>query len=154
MLLFFFKFNYINSFLFAAESESGPGFMLLTNPVKYVITRIADILDILIFFGPIMTVLCYRGFKCLKEESSMNDKSALIYILSLSAILSILIVFLTGAYDHGETARAAMYIYPFLLLPVAFYLKKENFSSIERNKLLILVFSQTLIMQLFGFYIW
>lgn len=154
LIFFIFRFNYINSFLYASASENPDGFSLLTNPVKYFVTRIQDILDILIFFGPVLIVLCYRGFKNLKEETLIKEKYSQIYLLVISAIIALLIICLTGAYDHGETARAAIYIYPFLLMPIAIYLEKENLSQLDKTKLLKLIFGQTLIMQLFGFYIW
>jgi len=154
LFLVLFGFNYLNAFLYASESENSQGFALIANPIKYIVTRVANILDILIFFGPILIVLCYRGFKILKEESKINKDISSIYKLFVSAIIALITIFLIGAYDHGETARAAIYIYPFLLLPVAIYLKKEKFPQIELKKLIILIFLQTLLMQLFGFYIW
>jgi len=46
-------------------------------------------------------------------------------------------------------------IYEFnLLFPVVIYLFHNNFSQKEKNKLLILVFIQTDIMQTFGYYKW
>ncbi|MFX0073562.1 MAG: hypothetical protein ACFFAO_20995, partial [Candidatus Hermodarchaeota archaeon] len=134
LFLVVFGFNYLNAFFYAAQSESGGGFILFTNPLRYIATRVGDILDILIFFGPILIVLCYYGFKTLKKDSGISKDSLQMYLLALSAIIALLIIFLTGAYDHGETARAAIYIYPFLLLPVAIYLKNENFSQNEKKK--------------------
>ena len=78
------------------------------------------------FFGPVLIVLFYKGFKSLKKEKSLNETSAQLYQLVSSAIVSLLLIFALGAYDHGETARAAMFIYPFLLIPVAVYINDFN----------------------------
>ncbi|MCH8288217.1 MAG: hypothetical protein IID12_03800 [Candidatus Marinimicrobia bacterium] len=65
-----------------------------------------------------------------------------------------MMMFLAGAYRIGESARAAMFIYPYLLFPVISHLKEINAEMYERNQLLALVFVQALVMQLFGDYFW
>ena len=76
------------------------------------------------------------------------------YQLVISAIFFLLFLFSLGVYQTGETARGALYIYPFLIFPVALYLNEMDFSLAEKNKLLILVFVQAIIMQLIGYYKW
>jgi len=145
-------FNYITAFLYASSSTSG--FTLLSNPLNYFVTRIQNVLDILIFFGPILLVLCYRGIKNLKGDSQRESNISNTYLLVISAILALIILFLAGAPNKGETARICMFILPFLLIPVTYNLQKENYSQLEKVKLLIIVFGQTLLFQLMVIWVW
>ena len=147
-------FNYVNAFLFASASENSTGFMLFADPLFYIQTRIRNILDILIFFGPVLTVLCYRGFKLLREKAKTDSGAQQKYLLVLSALLALSILFLAGTPHHGETARICMFLLPFLLIPVISYLKDENYSRNEMVKLIIIVFAQSVLMQLIGTYVW
>ena len=149
-------FNYINSFMTAVAAETTQGWELISNPFEYLTSRIKNIMDILMFFGPVLIVLCYKGFKSLKNQKLSNDTSAQLYHLVSAAIITLLIIFALGAYDHGETARAAMFIYPFLLIPVAIYMNDSNgrISRSEMGLLLLVVFGQGIFMQLIGNYVW
>ncbi|MFW9997462.1 MAG: hypothetical protein ACFFD4_35790 [Candidatus Odinarchaeota archaeon] len=154
-LVFFISgFNYINAFLYASNLENPGGFMLLTNTLQYFITRIQNVLDILIFFGPILIVLCYRGLNILKEEAHVDTVASQKYLLVLSAIGALLLLFLTGTPKKGETARICLFILPFLLIPVTEYLEKEKPANMEKNILLLVVFGQAVVMQLIGTYVW
>jgi len=156
ILLFTLGFNYINSFITAMAAESAQGWELISNPFKYFTTRIKNIMDILMFFGPVLIVLFYNGFKSLKSQRLLNDTFTQLYHLVSAAIITLLIIFALGAYDHGETARAAIFIYPFLLIPVAIYINNSNgrISRSEFGILLFTVFGQAIVMQLMGSYIW
>ena len=156
ILLLTLGFNYINSFLTAVSAETTQGWELITNPSEYFITRIKNIMDILMFFGPVLIVLSYQGLKALKKDKLVNESSARMFYLVIAAVITLLAIFVLGAYDHGETARAAMFIYPFLLIPVAFYLynNKDRISKYEMGMLLFVVFGQAIFMQLIGYYIW
>jgi len=156
ILLFTLGFNYINSFITAITAETTQGWELITNPYEYFTTRIKNIMDILMFFGPVLIVLFYKGFKSLKKDKSVNESSAKLFHLVMAAVITLLVIFALGAYDHGETARAAMFIYPFLLIPVAFYLNNNinRISKYEMGVLLIVVFGQAIFMQLIGNYVW
>jgi hypothetical protein len=76
------------------------------------------------------------------------------YNLVFSSLIALLLLFLTGAPKKGETARICMFVLPFLLIPVLYYLDESQFSRIEKMKLLLLVFVQAIILQLFGQCIW
>jgi hypothetical protein len=156
ILLFALDFNYITSFITAVAAETAQGWELITNTSEYISSRIKNIMDILMFFGPVLIVLFYKGFKSLKNERSLSATSAQLYHLVSAAVITLLLIFVLGAYDHGETARAAMFIYPFLLIPVAIYMNnyKGRISRSEFGLLLLVVFGQSIIMQLIGFYIW
>jgi len=156
VLLFALGFNYINSFLTAMAAETSQGWELISNPFEYFTTRIKNIMDILMFFGPVLIVLFHKGFKSLKENKSTNELSTQLFHLVIASIITLLVIFILGAYDHGETARAAGFIYPFLLIPVAFYLSEYNdrIPKFEMGLLLIVVFGQAIFMQLIGNYVW
>ena len=154
LLLVTLGFNYINAFLYASALENPNGFMLFSNPVEYFTTRIQDILDIVIFFGPVLSVLAYRGFVMLHEEVVQDTESSKKYHLVLAALIALGLLFLTGAPKKGETARICMFILPFLLILVITYIQKTNMSRRDKIILLVLVFSQTVILQLFGIWVW
>jgi hypothetical protein len=147
-------FNYLEAFLYASSLENPGGFMLLASPTQYIATRSQDVLDIVVFFGPVLAVLCYRGLKMMKSSSSMEPGASQAYNLVMSSLVSLLILFLAGAPKKGETARICMFILPFLLIPILYYLDGAAFSKAEKIKLLLLVFLQAVIMQLFGQFIW
>lgn len=145
-LYFFFDYNVITTFRTASAYENPAGFMLLHDPVNYLFTRIEDVAEILLFFGPFLVVLMVRGLR-----SSARSNA---FILALLGIAVLLAMFATGAWKTGETARACAFIYPFLLLPVGVYLDRQELGSRERLQLAALVFLQAVVMQLFGFYLW
>ncbi|NWF96217.1 MAG: hypothetical protein HXY34_08740 [Candidatus Thorarchaeota archaeon] len=148
------SFNYIAAFQYAAFSENPRGFTLLANPVEYVITRLQCVLDIVFFFGPVLTVLAYKGAvqlcSRLKTESPDRTKHALL----MSSLAALLILFLTGAPKKGETARICLFVLPVLLVPVLAYVLDSRMDRKEKGILLVLVFVQTVLMQLFGVFIW
>lgn len=147
-------FNYIDAFLYSSTSENPNGFMLLSNPVEYFTTRIQDILDIVIFFGPVLSVLAYRGFVKLREEATENPDSSKKFNIVLAALIALGLLFLTGAPKKGETARICMFILPFLLIPVLTYIQKTDMSRRDKGILLILVFGQAVLFQLIGLWVW
>jgi hypothetical protein len=150
----FLDFNYIAAFLYASSSENPQGFMLLANPTEYIVTRIQDVLDILIFFGPILTVLSYEGLMWLRANKDSNTSMSTKYNLVVSALIALLLLFLTGAPKKGETARICMFILPLLLIPVIVFLQNKNVAWREKILLLVVVFAQTVLMQSVGMYVW
>jgi len=154
LLLVTLGFNYINAFLYASSLENPNGFMLFVSPVEYLTTRIQDILDIVIFFGPVLSVLAYRGFVTLRKEAVDNQVDLKKYHIILAALIALGLLFLTGAPKKGETARICLFILPFLLIPVLIYIQKTNMSQRDKIILLVLVFGQTVLLQLIGLWIW
>jgi hypothetical protein len=138
---YFFKFNYLESFVLATKLENPHGFLLFDNPAQYIMSRIEDILEMLIFFS--LTILATIWNKKLFQNINKN-----IRILVLTAVVVLLLEFLTGAYRTGETARACLFIvvYPFMLL--------KNLDEGYHSQLFFLTALQTGLMQLFGFYYW
>jgi len=149
-IMFYFAtgFNYVNSFFIASQLENTHGFLLFYDPVTYFFSRIKSILDILIFFGPFLIIAAVRGLPAMKKNHPD------LFLLTLLGTGSLMMMFLAGAYRLGETARGAIYIYPYLLFPVISHLKEIGTESYERKQLLTLVFIQALVMQLFGDYFW
>ena len=146
LISIFLNYNYVNSFMVASALENRLGFMPFSEPLTYFFTRVEGVSEIIFYAGPFLTLLLVLG---LREQE--RNKSNLLTITWL-AIFSLLIMLATGAYRYGETARAAVFIYPFLMFPIASYLQTYNFSIKDKNTLLYLVFAQTILMQTFGFY--
>jgi hypothetical protein len=63
-------------------------------------------------------------------------------------------MFLTGAFRTGETARICLFIYPYLIFPVAAYLHQCPASHGAQKRLLLVVFAQSVAMQTLGGYAW
>ncbi len=154
LLLLTLGFNYVDAFLYASSLENPNGFMLLSSPTEYLTTRVQDTMDIVIFFGPVLSYLAYRGLRLLREDRATSDKSRLTYYLVAAALVALLLLFLTGAPKKGETARICMFVLPFLLMPVMKYMTQDGTSNRDRALLLIVVFAQAVIMQLVATYLW
>ncbi|MFX1472724.1 MAG: hypothetical protein ACFFBM_09495 [Promethearchaeota archaeon] len=154
LLLVTLGFNYINAFFYASYLENPNGFMLLANPAQYIATRAQNVLDIVIFFGPVLSVLAYRGLKLLREDAAENTESSKMYNLVLAALIALSLLFLAGAPKKGETARICMFFLPFLLIPVITYIQRMELNNRDKIILLILVFGQAVLLQLIGFWLW
>lgn len=137
-------YNALVSFRTASSFENPHGFMLFVHPVNYLFTRLEDIAEPILFFGPLMLFLLVRG---LKEACS-----SVLFRYSLLGIFTLFMMFATGAYRTGETARAAIFIVPYLLFPVALYLDSIKLNREARLQLICFVFAQALIMQFLGGY--
>lgn len=143
-------YNYLNSFFIAKSFEGQGETYFLTHPLSYTITRLEDVLEILIFFGPYLTVLLGISLLLWFKQKSLKHINS----VGVVAIASLLLFFLAGGYYTGETARAALYIYPFLLIPIAWLFEHTHLSEKFQFILLNLVFIQTVLMQTFGWYSW
>ena len=146
LISIFFNYNYVNSFMIASALENRRGFLPFSEPLTYLFTRIEGIFEIILYFGPFLSLLMVISLRT-KERIRSN-----LMTITWLAIFSLLAMLATGAFRTAETARAALFIYPFLIIPVAYYLQKFNVSLKERNILIYLVFAQTILMQTFGFY--
>jgi hypothetical protein len=140
-------FSYIDSFIVATKLENPLGPRFLVEPVSYFATRVEGSIEIILFLGPVLALIALKG---LREESPHNRLKLLTWL----AVLTLAIMLLMGVYRTGETARAALFIYPYLFIPIALYLKSHPISQRERNLLASLVFGQTMLMQLIGNYFW
>jgi hypothetical protein len=139
-------YNAFQAFRTASHYENPNGFMLFVDPVNYLFTRFEDVAEILFFLGPFLLVLLIRSLKGIRFRP--------LDVLTVLGCLSLLGMYVTGAWRTGETARACAFIYPFLLFPIARYLQELNAGHNERLQLASLVFIQSIAMQTFGSYHW
>jgi hypothetical protein len=141
-------FNYLASFRTAAAIENPRGFMLFADPASYVFTRLEGMLEIIVFLGPFLAILALRGIPLLRAAGTRLSTIAIAAPATLVAML------LTGAFRTGETARCCIFIYPYLLIPAAWYIRRMELTRREELVLCAVVFAQTVGMQLFGRYFW
>jgi hypothetical protein len=138
----------LRAFLVASAHDNPQGFRGVVEPVNYFFTRLEDVAELLLFFGPFLLVLLTRSLRSARgEESSARD-------LALLASGTILAMFMTGAFRTGETARPLAFLYACWLLPVGRYIDGLRPGDSERAQLALLVFGQTVFMQLLGNFFW
>jgi hypothetical protein len=140
------NYNYIEGFLTASKIENPDGFRLFSEPISYLFTRLENISEMLLFYGPLLTIATYRGIK-------YNFQNRLIQ-LSLISIATLLTFFLTGVARTGETARCCLFMYPLILLPVADYINLDKFGIHEVRQIIVILYLQTIFMQIYAFYAW
>jgi len=143
-------FNYLGSFAIASALENPQGFRLISEPVSYLITRLENVAAILIFFGPFLLVLWLRGWRTMRRTGTFRE----LFVLTNLGVATLLAMFLAGAFRTGETARACLFICPYLMFPVAAFLQQAHCRESDQRTLLWLVFGQTVVMQTFGGYLW
>jgi len=142
-------FDWVESFRIASRRENPAGFRLLVNPGDYLFTRLECAVEILLFAGPFVVALWLRGLGVAREAARP------LWLLAVVASLTLLAMFLTGSFKTGETARACLFICPYLVLPVAALAGDEG--ALDRDRQLdvvCLVMAQTLVMQVAGDYFW
>lgn len=130
----------------ASRLENPDGFRPLVEPRDWALTRLENVSEIAAFFGPFLLVLLCRGLSALRRENSFA------FALIAVAVGTLLGLFLIGAYHTGETARACLFVWSYLLLPVLAVLR--HVSETERRTVFLLVLAQTLGMQLVGTWFW
>jgi hypothetical protein len=140
-------FNYYSAFRQASQIENPSGFMLLANPINYIMTRIEDIAEIVFFLGPFPVYLGIRSLMNHRFEKRSTQ-------MALAGIGTLPLMFASGAFRTGETARAAIFIYPYLLLLVGESLTDMDVSRMEQAAFALLVFIPGIVMQLIGNYFW
>jgi len=143
-------FNYLGSFTIASALENPQGFRLITEPVSYFMTRLENVVTILVFFGPFLLVLSVRGWRAMRRTRTLRE----LLVLTNLGVLTLLAMFLAGTFRTGETARACLFIYPYLMFPVAAFLQQGHCRESDKRTLLWLVFGQTIAMQTLGGYFW
>lgn len=143
-------FDYIEAFRTASALENPAGFMLVTEPASYVMTRLENVADILWYFGPFLLLLSVCGMRLLWRTKVYPHAAA----TTVLGLLTLAAMFLSGAFRTGETARACLFIVPYLMLPVAAYLQHRGCTMHDKRVLAWLVFGQCLAMQTLGGYYW
>jgi len=154
-------YDYLDSFVLASNQQNPGGFLLTAKPAWYVYTRLEDVAELALFFTPFLCLLALRGARALRRDvlggggwlpGNAREREPL--VIASAAIGSFAALLVAGVYHTGETARGAMYLYPFLLLPVAAALRRIAPDERERWLLAAAVFGQSLLMQLVGGYLW
>jgi hypothetical protein len=72
------------------------------------------------------------------------------WVMLVSGMVSLLLLFLAGAYRTGETARACLFLYPLLALVAAHAPPSER----DRETFVIATFCVSAVLQCAGFYFW
>jgi hypothetical protein len=122
--------------------------MILVEPINYFSTRIEDIAELLLFFGPFLTLFLFQALHRYRTDPPLHK-------LATIAIGTFLLMLAVGVYRTGETARGALFMYPFLLLPAAYWISEQAYFTRRRMQILAaLVFGQALLMQMMGDYLW
>lgn len=140
-----FGYDHLEAFFTAARYENPEGFRALHVPLDYVMTRIEGVSEIALFlsFGA-LAVLFHRERLKLRLDN-FHDEITSIF---LASTISLLLMFLVGAFKTGETARICLFIYPYIML----VLRKLEDSTL--HAVTIFAGLQTIIMQTFGGYFW
>jgi len=139
-------YNAFESFRTASKYENPIGFMLFVDPANYFFTRVEDVAEILFFLGPFLLVLLIRGMRKFRLRP--------LDVLTALGCVTLLAMYVAGAWRTGETARAGLFIYPYLLFPVARYLEEANTGMQGRLQLAALVFLQAVALQTIGNFHW
>lgn len=139
-------YNAALTFLTASRHENPSGFMLFADPSDYFFTRVENVAEVAVFFGPFLLVLFIRGLRDFQFKP--------LAVLTGLGCLTLLLMYVIGAWRTGETARACAFIYPYLLFPVGSYLDRVQTGASQRLQLATLVFVQSVLMQTFGWYYW
>jgi hypothetical protein len=141
---YYMGFDYLESFLNASRLVNSSGFSLFADPLNYLATRLEDVWEILLFLGPVCSVLLYRTLTGNKGASEHKT-------LSLVGISVLLLAFLAGTFETGETARTCLFILPFLLMLAVDQFKG---SFLEGRAITVWLFVQTAVMQTFFSFYW
>jgi hypothetical protein len=128
-----FGYNHLHTFLVATRTENPGGFQGLVEPLHYALTRLEDVGNVAIFLSvPVLAALFLRRP----------------HRVTTVAVILLLVMFVTGAYRTGETARACLFVVPFIGLSFARL-------GAERLRLLTIAAAiQTIGMQVLGNYGW
>lgn len=138
-------FDYVKAFWTATSLENPNGYRLLYEPLSFAITRVECIAEIVLFLGPVVLAMITGSLQLLNHPRRA---------MTLAAGMTLLAMFATGAFHTAETARACLFIVPFLALPMAEWCRRSCPTSNERWRLAVCVFGQSLVMQLFGDFFW
>jgi hypothetical protein len=141
-----FGFDWLAAFTLAARMENPGGFLLFTEPKRYLWYRLGAIAEVALFFTPFLCWLWARGWSLLRRQSADGWALAWLGPASLLAML------LSGAFKIGEVARIALFILPYLLLPVVAAFRELDGTGRARVAHAVVVYGAAF--QLFGFYQW
>jgi len=139
-------FDYLTALRTASRLENPDGFRGFVEPVSYLFTRLENVAELAAFAGPWLLLWIWRGRGPLRRSAPLG------WTLFGAATLTLGAMFLTGAYRTGETARACLFVWPFLLLPAL--AAPVDADEHDRTTLLWLALGQGLLLQFFGRWFW
>ncbi len=140
-----FNYNHFQGFITASALENPDGFRGFTEPIVYLVTRIENVSEIALFFSfGCLAVLLHSD----RLKVSLLDWRRLNIGIMISGVITLMVMFVAGAFRTGETARACLFIYPYLMLAFV------STDSITMKDLIVLAGLQTVGMQLLGEYHW
>jgi hypothetical protein len=147
LLLWWFRthlgYDHLRAFFAAARIEQAQGGSLFRRPGIYVWTRGEDVFEMVLFASAgVVAVLFRRGLRVAFDVRDHMGRLLLVMIAVLA------VSFVLGTHRTGETARACLFFYPFLILA---------FRGTEEPIVRALALSagvQTAAMQLSGAYFW
>jgi hypothetical protein len=138
-------YDHLQSFITASKLENPDGFLGFAEPLAYFMTRIENIAEIAFFLSFGCLALFFLPETLKLKWKNLSDDPTLVF---WAGMLSLFLVFLSGACKTGETARVCLFIYPYI------FLLFRNVDEISLNNLILFAGSQTILMQLFGYFIW
>ncbi|MEN6451877.1 MAG: hypothetical protein ABFC96_15410 [Thermoguttaceae bacterium] len=138
-------YNHVQGFLTASKIENPYGFRGFYEPAIYFITRSMAVGEIALFLslGCLAALLSRKALA--GSMLRLRDDATATALCALGVLAA---MFVAGAYHNGETGRACLFIYPFLLLLFA----RADWTLLK--DLVVLAGLQTSAMQLFGGYSW
>lgn len=138
-------YDHLQSFMTAARIENPKGFMAFVNLPSYLMTRIEGISEMALFlsFGCLSLFFLPETLKIKWRDFSEDPK-----VVFLAGLAVLLLMFLTGSFRTGETARVCLFFYPYVFLVF------RNLNEVSLHNLVLLAGAQTIVMQLFGTYFW
>lgn len=112
-LNFFCGYDHAKAFFTACRLESPLGETLMQHLWLYAESRLEDVCEILLCMGLVPLVMLLSAGRRRLAISDFSDRRTVIALAGIGVLLAI---FLGGAYRTGETARACLFIYPYIFL--------------------------------------
>lgn len=140
-----FGYDHLRAFLTASAFENPAGFRGFHEPLKYLMTRAECVMEIAFFASvPVAAMLLRPAF--LRIPATAEERP--VTRLSVIGVGVLGLMFATGAFRTGETARTCLFIYPFLLLLL------RHVPTPSLGAAVAVAGVQTVVMQLAGDYFW
>ena len=137
-------YDHLGALLTASRLENPEGFRGRAEPLRYLATRIEGGVEVLVF-ASLPVALLWLG-RLRQPAGAWPER--VVSALPACAALSFGALLASGAYQTGETARAALFVYPFGVIALA----RVDPATLRRASMLC--GAQTAAMQLAGSYFW
>jgi len=144
-LIHCFGYDHVRAFLTASTLENPNGFIAFHKPFQYVMTRIENVAEIALFLSIGVLALLFHKDHIKIRIGDLHDDITSIF---LAGVCSLLLMFLTGAFRTGETARTCLFIYPYFMLVL------RKLEEPVLRSAIIIAGLQSIIMQTFGEFFW